>query len=681
MNQRLAGSIRAALFGTLAALGTVSLAAAATPESGVNPANFDPTCKACDDFYQFANGGWIKAHPIPASEASYGSFSELADRNQNVLHDLLETAAKTKAPLGSNEQKLGDFYAACMDTAAIDASGFTPIKPMLASVAGISDVKSMAPVLAKLQRDGVSGFFNFGGGSDVHDAKMTIAQLRQGGLSLPDRDYYLKTDDKSVALRAAFSAHVAKMFALLGDAPDVANAEAATVLKLETSLAQNQVSRVALRDPSASDHKTAFADLLKLAPNIDWTAFYASAGVPTSTTLNVGQPTYFKALSDLLGAASADDVKTELRWQIVRSYATRLAKPFDDEAFAFESTTLNGVPQQQERWKRCVRATDQALGEALGQLYVAKAFPPSAKASALELVQTLKQTLHDDFASLEWMSPTTREKAIGKLDAFQLKIGYPDKWRDYSKLPVSRDSYAQNAIAASEFRSDDNTSRIGKTVDRARWSMTPPTVNAYYNPSINEIVFPAGILQPPFFFQNTDMAINYGAIGAVIGHESTHGFDDQGRRFGPDGNLEDLWTPDDVAKFNARAECVVKQFDALSPLPGVQENGKLVEGEEIADLGGMTIAYKAFEKWQATHPRLTLDGYTPEQRFFIGWAQVWASNERPESIALRARTDVHAYDKFRVNATLANMPGFAFAFFCKQMDPMVRPPDQRCSIW
>jgi putative endopeptidase len=675
--------IRAALFGTILAVATAALAASAAtdPASGVDTAGFDPTCKACDDFYQFVNGGWIKSHPIPASESSYGAFSELADRNQAVLRGLLDDATKTDAAPGTDERKIGDFYAACMDTQAIDANGTNAIAPLFADVADVHDLGSLAPALAKLERAGVNAFFGFGGGADVHDARMTIAQLRQGGLSLPDRDYYLKTDDKTVALRAAFIAYATKTFTLLGDSPDRAASEAATVLRIETALAQNQISRIALRDPAASDHKTAFADLVTLAPNVAWVGFYEAAGVPTSATLNVGQPTYFKALSDQLGAMPIDDVKTELRWQIVRAYGPELAKPFDDAYFAFYSTALNGVPQQQERWKRCVRATDQNLGEALGRLYVAKAFPPAAKAAALEMVENIKQTFRDDLAVLDWMSPETRDRAIAKLDAFALKIGYPDKWRDYSKLAISRDSYAANVMAASEFRSEDNLAHIGKPVDRARWGMTPPTVNAYYNPTVNEIVFPAGILQPPFYFQNADMAINYGGIGAVIGHESTHGFDDQGRKFGPDGNLTDLWTADDVTKFNARADCVVKQFDALSPAPGVMESGKLVEGEEIADLGGLTIAYKAFEKWQATHPRQTLDGYSPEQRFFIGFAQLWASNHRPEEIALRAKTDVHAYDKFRVNATVANLPGFAFAFFCKQMDPMYRPPAERCAIW
>jgi len=453
------------------------------------------------------------------------------------------------------------------------------------------------------------------------------------------------------------------------------------VLALETALATNQLGRVEMRDAAATDHKMTFAELRALTPSFDWTAYDAAVGIPTTVAVNVAQPKYFAALATILGTTPVADVRTYLRWQTTRAFASTLAGPIDDENFAFYGKTLSGTMEQQQRWKRCVSATDQNLGEALGQLYVAKAFPQSAKASALELVANLRSTFRSDFATLAWMTPATREKAIAKLDAFQLKIGYPDTWLNYDALAVDPSAYARNVAEGVAFRRADAISRIGKPVDRARWGMTPPTVNAYYNPSINEIVFPAGILQPPFFDPNADMAVNYGGIGAIIGHEATHGFDDQGRKYGPDGNLGDTWSPDDAVRFNARASCIVKQYDALSPAPGVMENGKLVQGEAIADIGGMTIAYKAFEKWQATHPRRTIDGFSPEQRFFMGWAQVWASNGRPQAIALNAKTDVHAYAKFRVNATLANMPEFASAWFCKLNQAMVRPPEQRCQIW
>jgi putative endopeptidase len=663
-----------ALAGSMRAIGSV-------PKSGIDTSSIDHTCKACDDFYQFAEGNWVKNHPVPAAYSSYGRFTVLSDSNTDALHAILDDVSQKTYANGSIEQKVGDYYASCMDTAAIDAAGSAPIAKELGIAAELPNISGLPSTIAALDRDGVASFFSFGSEADLHDSAQTIVDVGQGGLGLPDRDYYLKDDDKTKAIRDAYVAHVTKMFALLGDAPDVAAQEASAVLKIETTLATDSLSRVALRDPAASDHRVTFAELQALTPNFDWTSYFASKKLATTNAINVDEPEFFKGVSTLFGSTPVADLRAYLRWHVVHAYASVLPESFDAENFAFYSTTLSGQKEQQPRWKRCVGATDRSLGEALGQLYVAKTFPPSAKVQALAMVQNIKATLRDDFSTLDWMTPATRAKAIEKLDAFTLKIGYPDKWRDYSTLPVVRTSYAENAIAANNFRKDDIVAQIGKPVDRARWGMTPPTVNAYYNPSENEIVFPAGILQPPFYDKDADMAVNYGGIGAVIGHESTHGFDDEGRKFDAKGDLSDLWTPEDVKQFNARAGCIVKQYDALSPLPGVNENGSLVQGEAIADLGGVTIAYKAFEKWQSTHPRLILDGYTPEQRFFLGWAQVWASNQRPEETALRAKTDVHAYDKFRVNATLANIPGFAKAWFCKLTQPMVRTEAERCQIW
>jgi len=649
--------------------------------SGIDLSNIDRTCKACDDFYQFANGGWIAKHPVPPSESSIGNFSVLHDRNLDVLHGLIEDPGLRAAAPGTNARKLADFYDSCMDTSGVAAAGITPLAPEFAQIAKVRGASSLAEPLAELARVGVTAFFSVGGGSDQHDSRTTIVQIRQAGLGMPDRDDYLKDDAKTTTLRAAYLDHLTKTFALVGDAPDVATSDARRVLALETTLATAQIGRVELRDPAASDHKMRFADLRALAPSIDWAAYFATAGIPTTVPVNVGQPTYVAALAKSLATLPASDVAAYLRWQTTRAFASALTPAIDDEDFAFYGKTLSGTKEQQPRWKRCVNATDRNLGEALGQLYVAKAFPASAKAAALELVGNLRDTFRDDFATLQWMSPATREKAIAKLAAFQVKIGYPDAWQNYDALAIAPHAYAADLAAAAAFRRVDNVSRIGKPVDRARWGMTPPTVNAYYNPSINEIVFPAGILQPPFFDANADMAVNYGGIGAVIGHEATHGFDDQGRKYDAVGNLTDTWQPEDAVRFNARANCVVQQYDALSPEPGVMENGKLVQGEAIADIGGMTIAYKAFEKWQAKHPRRTIDGFSPEQRFFMGWAQVWAGNDRPEAIALRAKTDVHAFDKFRVNATLANLPDFASAWFCKLNAAMVRPSEKRCQIW
>ncbi|HEY8298413.1 MAG TPA: M13 family metallopeptidase [Candidatus Baltobacteraceae bacterium] len=649
-------------------------------QSGIDLGNLDRTCKPCSDFYRFANGGWIKNNPIPAAYPGISNFQKLADRNQEVLRLILEDAAKTPAAPGSNAQKIGDFYASCMNTNAIDAAGTKPIAQLLATAAA-ADPQTLGTTLAGLQADGVGAFFGFGAGADSRNSAMNIAQLRQGGLGLPDRDYYLADDDKTKAIRAAYLTHVGNMFGLLGDTPAIAAKEAQTVLSVETALAKSSNSRVENRDPFKTYNKTTFRELQTLVPEFNWSAYFAQHGVATTAPINVGQPVFFKALAAQLASMSPESLRTYLRWHVVHSYAAELSKPFVDENFDFYSKTLQGTPQQQERWKICARATDGTLGEALGQFYVAKTFPPAAKAQALAMVKNIKQTLRDDLSTLSWMTPPTRKRAVAKLDAFVLKIGYPDKWQDYGALPIERTSYAQNAIAAARYETARSYARIGKPVDRSEWGMTPPTVNAYYSPSVNEIVFPAGILQPPFYNKDADMAVNYGGIGAVIGHESTHGFDDQGRHFDLHGNLVDWWTPADSTRFDKRAQCVVDQWNQLTPLPGVHEIGAQVEGEEIADLGGMTIAYKAFEKWQSHHPRRTIDGFTPEQRFFMGWAQVWASQYRDATVALRAKTDVHGFDTFRVNQTLADMPGFATAFFCKLNDPMTLPPTKRCQIW
>jgi putative endopeptidase len=471
------------------------------------------------------------------------------------------------------------------------------------------------------------------------------------------------------------------MFELLGDKPADAATEAAAAVRVETALAQNQMSNVDRRNPQKIYHKMTFAQAEAIAPNLQLETFFKDNRVATSVPVNVAQPDFFKALAAEISTLPPADLHAYLRWHVVHAFASTLPSAFADENFAFYSKTLQGTTQQLDRWKRCARATDGALGEALGQVYVAKTFPPSAKAQALAMVKNIKAELRDDFSTLSWMSPQTRAKAVAKLDAFLLKIGYPDTWRSYAGLDVTNGPYAANVIASNRFDTTYEDAKIGKPVDRAEWGMTPPTVNAYYNPTINEIVFPAGILQPPFFNKDADMAVNYGAIGAVVGHESTHGFDNSGRQFDAQGNLADWWTPEDSARFDARAQCVVDQWNALQPLPGVHENGKLVEGEEIADLGGLTIAYKAFEKWQAHHPRRVIDGFTPEQRFFIGWAHVWGGSQRPEYIRLMALTNEHGYDKFRVNQTLSDMPQFAAAFFCKLNDPMVRPKQQQCQIW
>jgi putative endopeptidase len=671
----------AALAGIVAlTLSNSHVRAAAQLQSGIDLSALDRTCKPCQDFFQFANGNWIKHNPIPAAYPAWGTFSVLAQHNQDVLHSILESAAKTTAKRGSNEQKIGDFYASCMNAPAIDAAGVKPIAGDL-QLASSAAPATIGSTLAALRRDGVDAFFRYGGQPDFKNSTQTIAVVGQGGLGLPDRDYYLKDDAKSAAVRTAYQRHVETMFRLLGDSADAAADEAAAVVRIETQLAQNSMSRVARRDPNNIYHKMTFAQAEAIAPNLQLGTVFKDSRISTAVPVNVAQPDFVKALNAQIAALSPADLHAYLRWHVVHAFASALPTAFADENFNFYSKTLQGTTQQLDRWKRCADATDGALGEALGQVYVARTFPPSAKAQALAMVKNIKGELRDDLSTLSWMSPQTRAKAVAKLDAFLLKIGYPDKWRSYAGLTIVPGPYAQNVIASNRFDADYENAKIGKPVDRSEWGMTPPTVNAYYNPTINEIVFPAGILQPPFFNKDADMAVNYGAIGAVVGHESTHGFDDSGRQFDAQGNLTDWWTPEDAARFKSRAQCVVDQWNQLQPLAGVHENGQLVEGEEIADLGGLTIAYKAFEKWQAHHPRRIIDGFTPEQRFFIGFAHVWAGSERPEYIRLLAQTDVHGYDKFRVNQTLSDMPQFAQAFFCKLNDPMVRPKPQQCQIW
>ena len=682
MRRHLSLAVRAAAIAGIVFLGLSNphVRAAAGLKSGIDLSSLDRSCKPCQDFYQFANGGWIKHHPIPAAYPAWGTFSVLAEHNRDVVHTILEQAAKAHAAPGSNKQKIGDFYASCMNVAHIDAAGTKPIAAELALAANAS-ASNIGATLAALHKDGVDAFFNFGPEPDFKNSRQNIAGMDQGGLGLPDRDYYLKTDAKSVALRAAYQAHVEKMFELLGDAPAAAKTESEAVLRVETALAKNQLSRVQRRNPQNIYHKMTFGQAADLAPSLQLAAYFHDSGVSTGVPVNVAEPDFFKPLSAQIASLSQDDLHAYLRWHVAHAFAAALPTAFVNANFDFYGKTLQGTTQQLDRWKRCARATDGALGEALGQFYVAKTFPPSAKASALAMVKNIKAELRSDLSTLSWMSPQTRAKAVTKLDAFLLKIGYPDKWRSYAALTVTNGPYAQNVVASNRFETEYENGKIGKPVDRAAWEMTPPTVNAYYDPTINEIVFPAGILQPPFFNPNADMAVNYGAIGAVVGHESTHGFDDEGRQFDAQGNLTDWWTAQDAARFKSRSQCLVNQWNKLQPLPGVHENGALVEGEEIADLGGLTIAYKAFEKWQAHHPRRVIDGFTPEQRFFLGWAHVWASSERPAYIRLLAENDVHGYDKFRVNQTLSDMPQFAQAFFCKLNQPMVRPKSQECQIW
>jgi putative endopeptidase len=653
---------------------------AATAVHGLDPADMDPTARACQDFYRFSDGGWLKRNPIPPEYPAWGTFSELADRNREAMRRILERLAKEKAAPGSDEQKLGDYYASCMDEASIETQGVKPIAPELEAIEGIHDLSSLRSELARLQTHGAGALFGFGSQQDRKNSNEVIAGASQGGLGLPDRDYYLKTDEKSETLRGQYVAHVTKMLTLLGDDPGKAAAEARVVLDIETKLARPSMTRVERRDPDATYHRMTVEELKALTPNFSWEAYFKELEAPPIAAVNIGQPKFFEAMDKELKATALADWKTYLRWHLVHAAAPGLSSRFVEENFNFYGRTLEGTKELQPRWKRCVQSTDRQLGFALGKLYVAEHFPPEAKARADQMVKNLVAALRDDLSTLPWMGAETRKAALEKLNAFTPKIGYPDKWRDYTPYKVERESYAVNVMNGALYEHHRDIDKIGKPVDRTEWGMTPPTVNAYYNAPRNEIVFPAGILEPPFFDAKADDAVNYGGIGAVIGHEMTHGFDDSGRKFDAQGNLKNWWTPEDLKNYQERATCVEKQFDGYVVEGDLHQNGKLVLGESIADLGGLTIAYKAFEKSLQGKPRpANIDGFTPEQRLFLNWARVWATNARPEFERLQTNTNPHPLGRFRAIGAPSNIPEFAAAFGCKSGDPMVRA--QRCLIW
>jgi putative endopeptidase len=640
----------------------------------------DKSADPCVDFYQYACGGWIKNNPIPADQSRWGRFSELEERNREVLHQILEEAAHATGKRDATTQKTGDYYAACMDTAGIDAKGLAPLQPEFDRIQNLKDKSELAAEIAHLHRGGMSALFEFGSGQDFKNSNEVIAQTDQGGIGLPDRDYYLKTDEKSVELRKAYVAHVQKMFELAGDAPDQAKAQAETVMRLETELAMGSLDRVSRRDPEKVYHRMSKQDLETLNPAFRWNQYFTDSGAPAFQSVNVAWPDFFKAVNGMIESASLDDWKTYLRWHVLHSEAPLLPTAFVNENFNFYGKTLTGATELRPRWKRCVDFTDNQLGEALGKKFVEQTFGGDAKQRTLKMVDAIERALGQDIDQLTWMTPATKQQALIKLKGITNKIGYPNKWRDYSSVEIKRDDAVGNGMRADRFEFQRELNKIGKPVDRQEWAMTPPTVNAYYDPQMNNINFPAGILQRPFYEIAADSAINFGAIGMVIGHELTHGFDDQGRQFDVKGNLRDWWTPADAKAFEERAACIDKQYSNFSPVPGVHLNGKLTLGENTADNGGVRVALMALAN-TSTPAELEkkIDGFSEEQRLFLSFAQIWCESQREEILRMRAQTDPHSPGKFRVNGVVQNMPEFQKAFACKAGQPMVAA--NACRVW
>jgi len=674
--------------GAVCALGALTAAAAPLAPFGPEPpvpafsvAYMDRSVSPAADFYSFADGQWVRDNPVPADKARWGGFYQLAERNSWLIHSLLEEAAAGNNPKGTPRREAGDFYASAMDTNRLEQLRFKPIAADLKRIEGVKSAAGLFRLLARFHDEGVGGIFGTDMGADAKQSSIYALEFDQGGLSLPDRDYYLK--ESFAPQRLAYREHVAKMFALLGEKPEEAAAHAGIVLDLETELAKASRSRVDLRDPDKNYNKFTKAEWLGKNPAIAWQVYLAErdlAGVPY---VIVGQPEFFQALDKLVRSRPISDWRVYLRWHVLHASAPFLCRDAEEENFNFFGKVLSGQPEQEPRWKRAFRALDGSIGEAVGQLYVEKYFPQEARARMKDLVENLKTVYRDHLEKAGWMTETTRVKALAKFARFTQKIGCPDKFRDYSSIKIRRDDYLGNIRRAGAFDEHRHAARVGKPVDRAEWGMTPPTVNAYFNPLQNEIVFPAGILQPPFFDLTQDDAVNYGAIGVVIGHEMTHGYDDQGRKFDAEGNLNDWWTKKDAKEFDARAQKVVEEYNAFEALPGLHVNGELTLGENLADLGGVNIAYDALERALARDPskRKRVDGFTPEQRFFISFAQVWRTNIRDAEARRLVTVDPHSPGRFRAVGPLLNFQPFFDAFNIKPGDPMWRAPDLRAQIW
>lgn len=652
-------------------------------KSGLDLNDMDPSIKPGTNFFDYAGGNWRKSHPIPAEYSRYGSFEVLIENNERQLHDLIEQLAKEQHPAGSLEQKIGDLYNLAMDSTRRNREGWTPIKGQLEQVAAIKTIKDLTVLSAQLGRYGVSSYFNIGVDSDMKDSKMNIVGIQQGGLSLGNRDYYLENDEATQKIREAYKQYIVKMFRLVGDDEATAQKKMEAVFNIELRIAKASKSMVELRDPEANYHKMGFCQLLNDYPGIDWSTLLLCSGFPAIEYVDMGQPENIKEIEKLMADTPIEDQKAYMAFKVIENAASQLSDDFRNATFDFYGRVMSGTTQDRARWKRAIGAVQGVLGEAVGKMYVEKYFPASSKERMVQLVRNLQKSLGERIQEQKWMSKETKEKALEKLNTFYVKIGYPDTWMDYSGLTIDPSkSYFENLCQASAFMTDYFIQKdVNKPVDRARWQMTPQTINAYYNPTTNEICFPAGILQPPFFNPEADDAANYGAIGVVIGHEMTHGFDDQGSQFDKDGNLKNWWTEADRKNFEARTKVMADYFSKIEVLPGLYGNGKLTLGENIADHGGLNIAFQAFKEATAAHPLADKDGFTPEQRFFLSYAKVWIDNIRDEEIRNRTKNDPHSLGRWRVNGALPHIDAWYKAFNIGKNDPLYVPAKQRVDVW
>jgi putative endopeptidase len=675
-------SIRPLAVALLCAAITTSLAGQGQTKP-IDPANIDTTCAPCKNFFRYANGGWLQRTEIPGDQPRWGGFNELQEANYAALKDVLTEAAQNAGSMKDpNIRKMGTFYGTCMDSTTVESAGIKPLEGELRQIAALRDRKGIEASLGRLHRIGVPAGFIFGSTADLKQSSRTIGEVWQGGLGLPDRDYYVKTDSASDKIRQQYLEHVANILQLSSENRASAERSAQAIMRLETALASASMTQEALRDPEAIYHLTKTADLKKMSPGFGWDAYLNSHGLSSVREVNVGQPRFVRAVDSLLGSVPVADWRDYLRWSLIANTAPALSSPFVRESFRFNSTVLRGVKEMRPRWKRCLTFTDKAVGEILGQAYVRKNFTPEAKARALEMVRNIRAEMRHRLAALTWMSQETKTKAYDKLDSLTSKIGYPDKWRDYARLDARPGPFVSNLLLANQFETERQMKKIGRPTDRTEWGMTAPTVDAYYNPPTSEITFPAGIMQPPFFNPRADDAVNYGGMGAVIGHEITHGFDDAGRQYDAQGNLSGWWTDADTKEFNRRAAVVEKQFDNYVAIDTLHVNGKLTLGENIADLGGLLIAHGAYRRSLTGKPEPSpIDGLTGDQRFFLAWAQIWRFKTRPEFARLLVNVDPHSPPELRTTGPLSNIPAFAKAFGCKPGDPMVRPESERAQIW